>query len=751
MTRRLIVHLCAAAATALLLAVPLRAVDRPASSRTAQPRVARTVLALYDGNVVDGPRFTTVHVLAEMPLNYLGLVVRYHDIRKGLPPLSQLGDVRGVLTWFASDALPAPLDYLRWLREVSQSGKRVVIVGNIGALSDERGNKTPLDEVNRTLAMFGWRFDGGWNTTTTGSYYKVKDDGLIGFERPLSNVVPPYATVRATTPDTRVGLRVATRGRLTPESDLILVSPRGGYVAPGFAFYTDRSGDREFRQWYLNPFEFFRQALGTDDLPKADAATVSGRRIYYSHIDGDGWRSLTQIEPYRTRYVMAARVVLDEIVRKFDDLPVSVAPIIGDIDPAWKGSAESLAVARDFFAQSQVEPAIHTYSHPLDWRFFDSSAAGRTHKTTQSELDGLSGPDVLTELGAHKEPRSYDTRPFTLGLEFDDAAAFVNRMLPPGKKVGLVQWSGDTRPFEAVLAHVRRIGMANINGGDTRFDREFPSAAWVAPLANQVGPELQVYASNSNENTYTDLWRSRFFGFSFLERTVRNTETPRRLKPFNLYYHMYSGERLSSLNAVLANLRFARQQRLAPIEASRFSRIVQGFYSVAFDQQAPRSWRVRNRGALQTVRFDAANTEGIDFVHSHGVIGQRHDQGSLYVTLDESADEPLIVLKSVPPTSSEPVEGVPYLVDARWRVHDVRVAGTGLRFVAEGYGPGEFTWIWPHGSRAQVTWRAASGRSGAFEADRDAAGRLSIRLPQLTAERVDVAFESVGGSRAGSH
>jgi hypothetical protein len=679
-----------------------------------------------------------------MPLNYLGLVVRYHDIRTGLPKPAQLTDVRGVLTWFAVDALPAPVEYLRWLRDVAQSGKRVVIVGNIGALSDEQGRKTPPEELNRTLAVLGWRFDGGWNTTTTGSFYTQKDASLVGFERPLPSVVPAYATVRAIAPDTHVALRVATRGRVTPESDLIMVGPHGGYIAPGFAFFTDRSGEREFRQWYVNPFEFFGRAFGTDDAPKPDAATISGRRIYYSHIDGDGWRSLTQIEPYRTRYVMAARVVLDEIVRKFDDLPVSVAPIIGDIDRAWKGSTESASIARDFFALPQVEPAIHTYSHPLDWQFFDPTVAKGARKTSHSEMDGLSGPDVLRESGAHSEPRSYDVRPFSLDLEFDEAAAFVNRMLPAGKKVGLVQWSGDTRPFEAVLAHVRRIGMANINGGDTRFDREFPSAAWVAPLANQVGPELQVYASNSNENTYTDLWRSRFFGFAFLEKTVQNTESPRRLKPFNLYYHMYSGERLSSLNAVLANLAFARRQQLAPIEASRFSRIVEGFYSATLDREGPRAWRIRNRGALQTLRFDAARNQTVDFARSVGVIGQRHDLGALYVSLDEAVAEPLVAVKSAPARTSEPQEEAPYLVDARWRVHHVRSANRLLSFQTEGFGPGESTWMWPYSDRVHVRWRAASGRAGEFDASRSAVGQLTIRLPQLTAEHVDVTIAPLG-------
>ncbi len=36
--------------------------------------------------------------------------------------------------------------------------------------------------------------------------------------------------------------------------------------------------------------------------------------------------------------------------------------------------------------------------------------------------------------------------------------------------------------------------------------------------------------------------------------TVANTETPRRLKPFNIYYHMYSAARPESLDAVQARI-----------------------------------------------------------------------------------------------------------------------------------------------------------------------------------------------------
>ncbi len=709
--------------------------------------VPRTVLALYDSRYSEHPRSTPIHNLAEMPLNHLGLIVRYHDIRSGLPPLSSLSDVRGVVTWFTTEGLPQPVAYLRWLDRLADAGKRVVIISALGALRDDTGAPVPLDEINRTMGRLGWRYDGGWHTTTAGVRYVRLDDAMLGFERPLPVVVPPYATVRATAPDAKVALRVEMPSRGNTASDLVIVTPRGGVVAPGYAYFSDQMGGREFRQWYLDPFEFFRAALATDEVPKPDTATLSGRRIYYSHIDGDGWRNLTQIEPYRSQHVIAARVVRDALIAAAPDLPVTVGAIVGDLDRSWMGTEESLAVARDIYAFPHVEAAIHTYSHPLDWESFDDEARGtRQQRLRDGRTEHLSGPDIVHGGGGAK-PRSYETRPFSVTTEIDEASAFVNRLLPAGKRVRLVQWTGDTRPFREVLLRTRRAGLANINGGDTRFDREFPSAAWVSPLAERVGGELQVYASNSNENTYTDLWRDRFFGFSFLTKTVQNTGAPRRLKPFNLYYHMYSGERLSSLNAVLANLAFARSLPLAPIETSRFSRIVEGFFSATLEEAGPRAWRVRNRGALQTIRFDGVAQTAVDFARSHGVVGQRHELDSLFVALDEAAETPLVVLKSVSASTGEPHEDVPYLVESRWRVRDMHVEAATLRFVTQGYGPGEASWQWPFSPAVEVRWRAASGRTGGLRLDA-VDGRLVVRLPQLTAERVDVTIAPAGGHRA---
>src|SRR5262249_54079913 len=153
---------------------------------------------------------------------------------------------------------------------------------------------------------------------------------------------------------------VARRGG-SPESDshLVVVNANGGFAAAGYLIYTNE--EALSLQLYLNPFEFFRKAFETDRFPKPDPTTISGRRVFYSHVDGEGWRILTEIGGYRRGGDLSARVVLEKVLRAFPDLPVTVAPIAADIDPDWYGTPKSVALARAMLALPHVEAGSHTY------------------------------------------------------------------------------------------------------------------------------------------------------------------------------------------------------------------------------------------------------------------------------------------------------------------------------------------------------------------------------------------------------
>ncbi len=745
-----------------LLAVPTWAAEPTPAARP----LPRTILAVYDGHIHKDPRDTRIHRLLEMPLNHLGLVVRYQDINGGLPDAGTLPDVRGVLTWFISGSMAHPEEYLAWAESVIDSGKRFVVIGDLGVGQDLQGHVTPAPVVNRFLAKLGLR-TADWTPVTYDQRVVYKDPAMMDFERPLPLVLPPFDRMQPVDPGVRSHLIVRRGSDRSTDSHLVVTGPHGGWVADGYTHFASYQQDRF--QWYLNPFEFLRLAFATDGLPKLDTTTLGGRRIYYSHIDGDGWRNVTEVPAYERGKTSSAEVVYREAIEPFSDLPVTVGPIVGDLDPEWFGTRESLEVARRILSLPWVEAGSHTYSHPLDWESLcqNSRAAGAAagHRSWLDETLAWLDPAQWTTLNraieryshpeaeeggkaklrrGHSQLRSYNLYPFELDQEISGSIAFLGRLLPRGKRVEILQWSGTTMVPEVVLQAACRARVRNINGGDTRFDPEFDSYVWVAPLSRQVGAFRQVYSSDSNENTYTNLWNECYFGYRYLRATLQHTESPIRVKPVNLYYHMYTGEKAPSLAALVENLRYARSQQLAPITASQYAAIVDGFHTATIVELAPGRWRIDGRDGLDTVRFDHADGEAVDFEASLGVAGQRHFQGSLYVALDAAERSPVVALAR---PGQPPAPGRPYLVESRWRISKLRVEGARFAFEARGFGAGEMEWrVAPH---AAYTIRVAGG-TGPVESIRAAAtreGALSFTVGRSAMEPVSVQAEPEGAAR----
>lgn len=761
-----------------LVAAGLAWIALPGGPARAQAPIPRVVLALYDGSSTQ-LRFSSIHQFAEMPLNHLGLVVRYHDINAPLPPVAELGDVRGVLTFFRGVYMPDPEAYLAWAESVVRAGKRFVVIGSFGVEQTRSGQPVPRARLNRFLSLLGLRATGEFVYLTYDYRSAAFDREMCGFEYPLPGILPPFDHIQATGKDAAIHLSLRRADDPASEADLIVTSPRGGYAAVDYARFLDN--DQQRRLWFVDPFEFFRAAFGTDDLPKPDTTTLSGRRMYYSHIDGDGWRNYTLIERYPTDPpTLSMDVLLKEAIEAYPDLPVSVAPIAGDLDPDWYGNETTQALARRAFAIPHVEMASHTYSHPFDWRFFVdwtaekekpflkfypprpsersggflSSLRARDRRQMSSWIVGEAAnedpddPALKSELlKGYRVPRAYAVKPYDVALETKGSMDYINSFAEAGKRVALYQWSGNTWPDEAVIAATRAAGMRNINGGDTRFDPEFPSYAWVAPIGLQVGKERQIYASTSNENTYTALWTRRFFGFRYLEETLRNTETPIRVKPINVYYHVYTADRTASLDALKRILDYVRRQEVAPVHASRFAAIADGFYATRLTALEAGRWRVENRGDLQTIRFDHAATKTVDYARSEGLIGARLYQGSLYVALDAAHPAPVIALKAAERPDALADAARPYLVEARWRIWNLKLGADRFGFEAQGFGDGEMAWKVPKPGRYRIVMWAGDRSVEAVETVVTPVERvLRARLPPRAIEPVRIEIVYVAGA-----
>ncbi|MFQ5647246.1 MAG: hypothetical protein ACE5GM_09970 [bacterium] len=263
------------------------------------------------------------------------------------------------------------------------------------------------------------------------------------------------------------------------------------------------------------------------------------------------------------------------------------------------------------------------------------------------------------------------------------------------KKVNIIYWSGDCQPPEEALKIVEENHLLNLNGGDTRKDRKFPSYTSVAPLCAQLGKYRQIYSSGSNENTYTNLWTGPFFGFRKVTATWKETDSPYRLQPVNLYYHFYSGERFPSLNALISNIEYIRSLPLHPVFPSRFVKIVKGFFSASIEELAGGGYRFSRLGECRTVRFDHTDTVP-DFTRSRGVMGYTFHNNSIYIALDPDVSRPVLYLKKETPKTA-------YLMNAGCRVGNWKATSSKVSLLADGFGKQALTIHVPEDGRYSVS------------------------------------------------
>lgn len=731
-------RIAAALVAALVLAFAVAA-------RAAAQEVSRIIVGLYNSKDERMLRRTRLHRLAEMPLNHLGLVLMPYDVRDGLPPDEAMRGARGIITWFTDITFADPQAYLAWLERQLLDGKRLVVMDHLGVDPGWGGGMALRKQYERVAGLLGLRWESEWVGLTYATRIVAKDSDMVEFERSLPTVLRPYRRVSVISPEVRSYLSVRREGRAETDH-LVVTGPRGGYVAADYSIY-EVPGAADAWFWYLNPFRFFREAFAADEVPKLDTTTMSGRRMFYSHIDGDAWHNLSSAEGYVGKSKKSAEVIYEQILLKYSDLPVTVAPVSADLDLDWYGDEEARELAQRMFALRWVEAGSHTHSHPFAWGFFRNPDPRNEApylrfyppRPGKSQSDSVWDPDKVlrgqpaktaaepSEVeGAYQRPRTYAVRPFNLELEIAGSVKLLNALMPPGKRVEIIQWSGDTSPFERVFELTAAAGIRNINGGEPRMDGPYSSYARVSPLGLRVGRHWQVYSSTSNENIYTDNWRGRFFGFRNLAETLANLETPIRLRPINIYYHFYSAEREEGLSAVRFNLEYARAQEIAPVTTSRFAAMVEGFYAARIVRLGERRWRIEDRGALETVRFDHATMLSVDFARSEGVIGQRHFQGSLYVALDRAVAAPVVALKDYATPERDPEAERPYLVHARWRVEGLELAGAGWRFRASGFGPGEFVWKVPAPGRYRVSAVAPTDKR--YTAEIEVSGERLLRF-----------------------
>ncbi|MBI3017338.1 MAG: hypothetical protein HYY62_05020, partial [Deltaproteobacteria bacterium] len=342
---------------------------------------------------------------AEMPLNHLGLKLIYWDVNQGtLPDDAMMKRYRGIVTWFDDKQMVKAQAYCEWLEKQIKKNKKILILGEFGAEKDlKTGESISEMGIQKVFRSLNLQWSGGKQETPWRLHIDHKVSSMVEFERTLVYEADSYTKVTSLDSKNRVYLS-ATQENSGEKFALVVVTPQGGYVAPGYAVYRDPS--TQLKQWRLNPFLFFQEVFDVRDIPRPDTTTLDGKRILFIHIDGDGFVNLSQID--RKRY--SSELVLKEILQKYS-IPHTVSLIAAEGDEKFFGNKESIRIAKEIFALPHVEAGCHGYSHPMDWET----------KTLGFSLRGY----------------TFDAEKEILGCR-----DLVQSLLPKNKKVMITLWSG---------------------------------------------------------------------------------------------------------------------------------------------------------------------------------------------------------------------------------------------------------------------------------------------------------------------
>ena len=687
--------------------------------------IPRKVIALYDGLSTESLDETQLHRLLEFPVNHLGLSLVYWDVAKDLPDSSALPSNLFV-SWFQKPLINSE-EFLAWAEEAHQQGARFAVLGHNGM--------THLEE-RRWLALLGLEHH-GFASVTHRSRITDWDPKLVGFECRPDPVLPPYPILKPATAEVTSHLSLTSDIPGLPKgSALVTTGPGGGRIAGGYALCRVPEIDRV--RWLVNPFAFFEKAFGLPQRPIPDTTTLSGRRIYFSHIDGDGWGNRSEIAVGEESNPLAGRVLAEHLFKAYPDLPLGLGLVGGELDKSLSFVAsEAIPLAREVLALPNVEVAAHGYSHPLRWgelELYDRAAEIaeideiRSRTTKPPALRGLDwvggrlqkSPNDLRFFDGEL-PRVFASEPFSLENEIGDALDYATSLAPEGKEAKSFYWTGDALPFAEAIAMTRKLGVSNMNGGDSRYDGLYPSVAYLAPISRSPNGERQIYAGITNEVLFTDGWTKNFHGQIILEDTVKRTEAPRRLKPYNLYYHTFSGEKHASVRSLKRLHDLAQSQTFIPVWPSRYIAAADGFFSTRITRTGDREWQIENRGGLHTLRFDTDDAIYIDTSTSTGVIGLRRVNTSVYIALDSAVPVARLVLADAP-------DGAILLNNANWEFSDVRRDDCGIQAQVQGFGAGDLTFS----NAERGPWHLTASRDGKVLAnliEHSNGKRLRFKLP----------------------
>ena len=581
-------------------------------------RIRRDVLILFNQSAFKdkNPIYSDVHLSISMPIEHYGYVPILYDISTRELPQRVEDKYHSVIVWVGGETKNSAKLY-DWAKKVKDKGIKILFLNDFGFL--------PTKEH---LATFDIKKVKNKNLFTQNSLLHYHQD-YKAYEIEASILYEPEVT------QVKDAKEILTSTYKNGQKSVAIASTSwGGYALANTFLKTIDNAN----YWTVSPYQFIKEALQFDEIPMPDPTTEAGRRILFVHIDGDGFVEFVRMQ----KESLSTEYLIEHIYKKYQ-IPHTISLIQGEMQDLFpKLTTRMEAVARELYNIPWIEPASHTLSHPFFW------------------ADVIKPKNASAKVGYkyHLPIKNYH---FSLKKETIDSVDYVLNLAPKSKqKERIMFWSGDCQPPKSVLEYVEKNGIITLNGGDTTIQKQDPTLNYVAPFGLQRDEYWQIYTGQQNENVYTHDWLGPFWGFRNVIETFKMTGEPYRIKPINIYYHLYSGSKLASFNALKEVYEWAVKQKTSKLYASQYIKKGQGFYHTALGK-TKNGFEIRNQGFLRTLRFD--KKINIDITHSKGVAGHNFDNNSFYISLDSSGKYELALNKN---------NRSPYLIDSNGWVEKVQ-------------------------------------------------------------------------------
>jgi hypothetical protein len=579
----------------------------------------RKVLVIWDKSEYQNLEYTfsLAHQKLEVIFNHYGMKFEFLDASEtfNLDKI-KINEYRGVLLWLTDISVKEPEKILNLLQNFNDQRKKIAFLGELGFQTDYKDKHVSMSKLTAFFKRFDLNYEGGYWGSVVGLQHQInvsKTD--VEFERPLTNELAPVVEIYPVSKKVKSWLDLKRNGPIKQSVTAIMEHEFFFWAQTGYVIFNHPLNT--YSQWRINPFKLAKWFWGNLVPLYPDTNSINGKRIFYSHIDGDGLINMAR----DNQKGMCGEVIDTEIISKYP-YPITVSFIGAEIKELSKNPKRTKEMINSLTAHEWVKWATHSYTHPLTWE---------------------TKPTLFDQLAYLEKPKSYKGGPIVAypsngydqinyDHEINDSYSLIKEMLPDNKQQEkILFWSGNCRPNAEALKTSSKGTFININGGDSRFDKRNPSYSTLWPLYREIENYIQPYSSNSNENTYTNNWTGPFYGFKDVLETFKNTETPIRIKPINIYFHFYSCEHRSSIKSLKAIFDWATKQDIFPIFINQYATIIESFESMSISKIDKDFYKIEN-GNLKQLRLESGELF-VDIENSKNVIGYKSEGTFSYIHL----------------------------------------------------------------------------------------------------------------------